>query len=318
MQKMPVVLDVDTGIDDALALLYALASDRLDVRGITTCFGNGDVETTTRNTLAVVSLAERGAPVYQGAAHPLVGQWEPSAEAFHGTDGLGGYAFTPQGIAVQAQSAVQYLGEVTQELSGEIVLIATARLTNIAAALTAHPEMVRRVKRLVIMGGAAFVGGNVTPVAEANIWGDPEAAWIVFHSGMPITMVGLDVTMQVRISDAMLETLDPRRPYAAMLKGAVDFYLGAYNPGRLIGDRTAPLHDPLAVAVAEEPDLCDTIPYAVDIERYGTLTRGMTVVDRREWLPLRPNIDVAVGVDRDRFMTTFARRLGFDDRIIEG
>ncbi len=311
MSKVPVVMDVDTGIDDALALLYALASDRLDVLGVTTCFGNGDIATTTRNTLAIVEMAAREAPVFQGASHPLVGQWEASAEAFHGPDGMGGHAVLHPHLRPQTMGAVPYLQSVTAQYSGQIVLVATARLTNIAAALIADPGLAKRVSRAVIMGGAAFVGGNVTPVAEANIWGDPEAAWVVFHSGMPITMVGLDVTMQARISDTMLATLDPGRPYSETIRNAVDFYLAAYNPGQPKGLRTAPLHDPLAVAVAEDPLVCRTEPYAVEIELQGTLTRGMTVADRREWMAPRPNADVAVEVDAPRFLKTCGQRIGF-------
>ncbi|SMC07000.1 purine nucleosidase [Sulfobacillus thermosulfidooxidans DSM 9293] len=311
-EQLPVILDVDTGIDDALAILYALSSETLNVLGITTCFGNGDITNTTRNTLTVVEMASHSVPVYQGASHPLVSPWESTAEAFHGPNGLGGtQLFHPQ-MRPESESAVEFLRRSIDQYAHDLVLITTARLTNVAALLLAFPEVSVSIRRIVIMGGAAFAPGNVTAVAEANIWGDPEAAWVVFHSGIPITMVGLDVTTQVPISDCMLKSLEPTTPYYALLQQAVDFYLGAYNPGAPKGDRMAPLHDPLAVAVAEDPTLCRTHPYPVDIELRGQLTRGMTVVDWRTRSTTRPNIDVAVEVDRARFLTTFAKRLHFD------
>ncbi|MCL4496064.1 MAG: nucleoside hydrolase [Firmicutes bacterium] len=311
VESIPVILDMDTGIDDALAILYALSSKKLRTLGITTCFGNGDIENTTRNTLAIVELGLSSVPVYQGASHPLVSPWESTAEAFHGPNGLGGTRIFHPTQKAEPLSALDFLRKSIEDHAHDIVLVATARLTNIASLLLAHTELTSLIKRIVVMGGAAFVPGNVTPVAEANIWGDPEAAWVVFHSGVPITMVGLDVTMQVPISDGMLSSLVPQVPYFDVIREAVDFYLSAYNPGEPRGNRTAPLHDPLAVAVAEDDSLCKTQALPVDIELSGRLTRGMTVVDRRERTTAAPNVDVAVTVDRERFLKQFAQRLQF-------
>ncbi len=309
--KMPVILDVDTGIDDALAILYALFSPRLQVLGITTCFGNGDVLNTTRNTLAMVEMAQVSVPVYQGAADPLVGKWAPQGEAFHGENGLGNAPIKKPVTSPKTLSAPDYLRAAILDRPGEVTVVTLARLTNLAIALNNAPNLAQKIRRVVVMGGAAFVGGNVTPVSEANIWGDPDAAWVVFHSGMPITMVGLDVTMQVNISDAQVQKLDPDRPYTKIMRQALDFYLSAYNPGVSSGTRQAPLHDPLAVAVAEDPTLCTTSDLSVDIEREGTITRGMTVVDQRGWLDLTPNVAVCRSVDAPRFLRNFCERLGF-------
>ncbi len=311
MESIPVILDMDTGIDDALAILYALRSEKLHVLGITTCFGNGDIENTTRNTLAIVELAPQMVPVYQGASHPLASSWQSTAEAFHGPNGLGGSEILHPVQTAQSVGAVDFMRKSIIDHAHDIVLVATARLTNIASLFLAHQEVPSMLKRVVIMGGAAFVPGNVTAVAEANIWGDPEAAWVVFHSGVPITMVGLDVTMQVPISDCLLSSLNPEVPYYNIIQEAVDFYLSAYNPGSPPGKRTAPLHDPLAVAIAEDAQLCRTRSYPVDIELHGQLTRGMTVVDYRERATTIPNIDVAVSVERNRFLREFAQRLQF-------
>ncbi|MCL5970970.1 MAG: nucleoside hydrolase [Firmicutes bacterium] len=309
--KIPVILDVDTGIDDALAILYALFSPRLQVLGITTCFGNENVTNTTRNTLAMVEMAQVSVSVYQGAADPLVGQWAPQAEAFHGENGLGNAPIEEPHTGAKNLSASEYLRAAILDRPGEITLVTLARLTNLAIALKNDPSLVQKIRRVVVMGGAAFVGGNVTPVSEANIWGDPDAAWVVFHSGVPITMVGLDVTMQVNISDRQVQNLDPKRPYTKVMRQALDFYLSAYNPGVVSGTRQAPLHDPLAVAVAEDPTLCAISDLSVDIEREGTITRGMTVVDQRGWVDLTPNVAVCRTVDAPRFLSDFCQRLGF-------
>lgn len=308
---IPVILDMDTGIDDALAIIYALESPTLEVLGITTCFGNGDVKTTTRNTLMMVELSGHRVPVYAGARDPLVGQYVPTAEAFHGRNGLGGVIDHEPKLRAEDASAVDYLRHTIQSRPGEITLVVTGRLTNLATALNVDPELGTLIKRVVLMGGAAFVGGNVTPVSEANIWGDPEAAWVVFHSGVELVMVGLDVTMQVMIGDAAVSAMDLTRPVAPVLQEALDFYLAAYNPGQPRGQREAPLHDPLAVAVAEDPSLCELVGYSVDIELLGTMTRGMTVVDRRSWIEHEPNVFVCQSVDHDRFLREFCARLGF-------
>ncbi len=314
IKPIPVVLDVDTGIDDALAILYALYSPRLEVLGITTCFGNGDIQTTTRNTLAIVELSGITVPVYQGAADPLVGAWSPQAEAFHGRNGLGEALVPEPCLRPQAEGASEYLIDVINARPGEVTLVTVARLTNLAIALKSDPHLASKIRQVVVMGGAAFVGGNVTPVSEANIWGDPDAAWVVFHSGVPLTMVGLDVTMQANIYDQQVRGLDASRPYSTVVQTALEFYLRAYNPEAPFGQRRAPLHDPLAVAVAEDATLCTTEMWPVDIEREGTITRGMTVVDRRGWITASPNAAVCRTVDAPRFLSEFCLRLGFPVR----
>ncbi len=312
---IPIILDMDTGIDDALAIIYALKSPVLEVLGITTCFGNGDLKTTTRNTLLMLELLDRTVPVYAGARDPLVGHYSPTAEAFHGINGMGGTKDYRTRRDAEPEGAFDYLRRTIKSRPGEVTLVTTGRLTNLAAALRADPDLAPLIKRVVLMGGAAFVGGNVTPVSEANIWGDPDAASIVFHSGVELVMVGLDVTMQVMIEDRQVSMMDPGQAYTPLLQEALDFYLAAYNPGQLPGQRRAPLHDPLAVAVAEDPSLCDLIPYYVDIERGGEMTRGMTVIDRRAWIQREPNVLVCQNVDADRFLQEFCRRLGFPRKL---
>lgn len=312
--RIPVILDVDTGIDDAMAIWYALASPQLEVVAITTCFGNGGIEATTRNTLLTVELSGQRVPVYRGAAHPLSSLAVDTAEAFHGRNGLGDAKLPPVATAAEVTPAAQYLAEAL--MGGHITVVATARLTNLALALSLAPHLAAHIPRLVVMGGAAFCPGNVTPVAEANIWGDPEAAQLVFDSGIPTTMVGLDVTHQTCLHDRHVPAHplpDPERPYAALLADITQFYMQAYNPGAPIGNRQCPLHDPLAVAVAEDPTLVATHPYPVSVSLADPVTRGMTVVDARPHAaaPRHP-IDVATQVDATRFLTTFCQRLGLE------
>jgi inosine-uridine nucleoside N-ribohydrolase len=273
-------LDVDTGIDDALALIYAVRSPDLDLVGVTTCFGNGDIHTTTRNTLAVLELAGADVPVHQGADRPWVGEWHASAEAFHGANGLGEAPVPDPRRGPASREAAVFLTEAARQHQGSLVIVATARLTNLAAALTLEPRLAAWVKRLVVMGGAAFVPGNVTAAAEANIWGDPEAAWRVLHCDAPL------------------------------LREAVEFYMRAYNPNLQPGQRSCPLHDPLAVALAEDPSLAEYEMLPVDVELHGTLTRGATIVDARPYRTAPPNAAVALRLRPEAFRRRFLEQIG--------
>jgi purine nucleosidase len=308
---LPVLLDVDTGIDDALALLYAHLSPEIDLVGVTTCFGNGDLSVTTRNTLSVLELVGSDAPVYAGAATPLSDWTGAPAEAFHGQNGLGGAVIPDPTRGPEKEAAAQYLVRMVNARPGELTLVAVARLTNVAVALSLDPALLGKLRGLYVMGGAAFVPGNVTAAAEANIWGDPEAAYKVFHAGGDITMVGLDVTHQALFTDDDLAGVEPHWPYAGLLRDALEFYLAAYNPKRPQGTRTAPLHDPLAVMLAETPDLARGERYAVSVERAGVLTRGATVVDARPYSPEVKNVQVALELDIPRFRRRFLTRLGW-------
>lgn len=311
--KQKVILDVDTGVDDALALLAAVLSDKLDVIGITTSFGNVDVETATRNTLAVLEYAGRtDVPVFAGAEQPLLREWQGPVPWIHGDNGLGDADLPPLRTMPQDESATSFIHRTVSAYPGEVVVIPVARMTNLAKVVQYDPTIADKIKRIVMMGGAAFCPGNVTPTAEANIWGDPEAGHIVFQCGAPITMVGLDVTMQARLTTRHLDTLR-ETPYAHFLKQAVSFYIGAYERTQAQddGDRWCALHDPLAVAMVEDPTLCETRDYYVDVETHGLLTAGTTVVDARAVPEHRPNASVCVKIDTDRFLKWCADRIGF-------
>lgn len=307
--KNKVILDVDTGVDDALAILFALLSPTLDVVGITTSFGNVDVETATKNTLRLVELCGADVPVCRGAAQPLIRPWTGPVPWIHGHNGLGDATLEHPIRSPEETDAAHFIRDVVKQYPGEVTIIPVARMTNLARALLFDLSLAEQLKGVVLMGGAAFCPGNVTPVAEANIWGDPEAAKVLFQSGADITMVGLDVTMKTRLSQAQVETLDERRPYARLVREATAFYMQAYEARQGASGPWCPLHDPLAVGVAEDASLCDMRTYPVDVSLEG-MTTGMTVVDARTHSDEEANVRVCVDVDAHRFVNTFCNRLG--------
>ncbi len=305
-----VILDVDTGIDDALALILALRSEELEVSAVTTVFGNADLERTTTNTLKILALLGAETPVAKGMARPLKGE-RVDARQIHGEDGLGGAAPPAGRRTPERISAIDLL--IDRAMSAgkrKVTLIATAPLTNIASALMKEPRVAQRVDRLISMGGAFSLSpygyGNQTPTAEFNIYADPEAARIVYHSGIKLTAVGLDVTMN---PDACLrdeQYSEVRKAGTATARFAAEATKGLREKFGSVA-----LHDPLAVAVAVDPTLVKTGKFYVDIETEGELTRGMSVVERREWVrPQRkPHVEVCVEVDGERFLDLFMDRV---------
>lgn len=303
MSAVRIILDCDTGTDDAIAILYALRRPGVRLEGVTTVFGNAGVEDTTRNTLQVLELAGRpDVPVARGAAHPLTGTFVPSPHPIHGRNGLGDVELPPPRTRPVGPDAASFLIDLVRRNPGEITLVPTGRMTNIALALEQAPEIARLVRQCVLMGGAARVPGNVTAVAEANIHGDPEAARILFRSGMNITMVGLDVTMQAIFTPEHLEAMTGRGgPVLEAVRQIIAFRLQAYmrREPHLGG---CAIHDPLAVEVAVDPTIVRRELLPVDVECQGELTRGMTVADRRPFTRATPNVHVCLDVDAPRFL----------------
>ena len=307
-------LDVDTGIDDAFALLYACAEAPDRLVGVSTVVGNVSLASATRNTRAVLALAGRAdLPVSPGAAVPLAP--EPNdARAVHGATGLG-YASLPEPEeAAHSLHAVDAIVAAARAHPGQLILVATGPLTNVALAVMRAPDLPRLVKRFAIMGGVYAERGNVTPSAEFNIWHDPEAARIVFRAfggaGAPVTAVGLDVTRKTTIDGADLAALAAQvgeTPRAGALMGFLEdsarFYFERME--RQTGRRFLILHDPLAVAVALDPTLTETRPVAVDVETSGRLTLGATVADWDGRWGRPANAEVAVSVNSERFRAGF-------------
>lgn len=313
MSRTRMILDVDTGIDDALALLYAVKSPEIQLEGITTVFGNVSVEQATMNTLQVLELAEAPAdiPVAMGAGSPLFREWLGPVVHIHGDNGLGGFKLPAPTREPIEEHAADFMIRKINEHPHELTLVFVGRLTNLAIALAKDHTIAYQVKRLVLMGGALRVPGNVTPVAEANIWGDPEAAHRVFESGMPITMVGLDVTMETFISESHVEQLKRQAPASAepmvsFVDHILKYYFSAYEKHN--GFYGSPLHDPMAVAVAVDPTLVETEEHLIKIETKGKLSAGATIGDLRRAQDVT-NASVCVDVDSERFIQLFISTL---------
>ncbi|WP_329274299.1 nucleoside hydrolase [Streptomyces sp. NBC_01451] len=309
---VPVIIDCDTGIDDALALLFAVRHPGLDLRAVTCVAGNTDVDQVVRNTLTVLDQA--GAPdlpVARGAERPLI---EParSAAHVHGQDGMGdlGLPASTTRTAVDVDAVTLLRREILGS-PRPVTLIPTAPLTNIALLLRTYPEVTRNIERIVFMGGAVEIG-NATPVAEFNVWHDPEAAAILLTAGVPITMYGLDVFTRVVVPGADVQRLRASSEPGARLAGA----LLAHRDPALSGDPTptGSLGDAGAVCAVADPAGLTTSLLPVEVSLAPGPTRGQTVVDRRP----RPGeseihhgtrekqlVDVALDIDVERYVRLY-------------
>jgi len=297
--RVPVVLDCDPGHDDMVAILLAAASPALELRAITTVAGNGTLEQTTRNALLVCTHAGiRDVPVAAGSPGPLLGDLE-AAGRVHGASALDGAELGEPDVAADPRHAVALLADVLRASPEPVTVIATGPLTNVALLLRGHPELRGAIREIVLMGGAAR-GGNWRPLAEFNVWADPEAAHIVFTSGRPVTMCGLDVTHQALATAAVLEDLRVLgTPLAALVVDLLGFFADRYRA--LWGFPAPPVHDPVAVARVIDPTVVGCVDAHVAVELHGTHTRGATVVDRFGVTGERPNARVALELDHARF-----------------
>ncbi|CAN5316583.1 pyrimidine-specific ribonucleoside hydrolase RihA [soil metagenome] len=304
----PVIIDCDPGHDDAIALLLALASPELEVVGITTVAGNVTLEKTTKNALKVLELADRTeVPVAAGFARPLFRELQTAPEV-HGASGLDGPVLAEPAIQPLPIHAVDFLADKILGSPEPLTLIPIGPLTNIAALLNRYPEVVGRIERVVLMGGAINTG-NVTPAAEFNIYVDPEAAHRVFHSGLDVTMVGLEVTHQALLTREHAERLRGTGPIGKFVAELLDFFLANY-PRHFDRVAGAPIHDAVAVAHLIWPDLMQTEETFVTVETQSELNRGRTVVDRWHVTDEKPNARVGIELDGGRFADLLLQRLG--------
>jgi inosine-uridine nucleoside N-ribohydrolase len=297
----PIVLDCDPGHDDAIAILLALASPELQLRGITTVHGNQTLEKTTLNALKVLELAGRSdVPVARGADRPLVRELSVAAHV-HGESGLDGPVLPEPTARPVDDDALTFLA---RELRPGVVLVPTGPLTNVARLLAERPDV--RPDRIVLMGGAIGLG-NMTPAAEFNIWADPEAAAAVFESGVPVTMVGLDVTHQAIVTPERAERLRASGRIGEVVAELVEFF-GQYHR-KTYGWAGPPVHDALALAAVIRPELLGTEERRVDVELGSELCRGRTVVDLYRRTDAAANASVAVDVDADSFLDLLEERI---------
>ena len=341
--RIPLILDVDTGIDDALALLYAVASPEADIVAVTAVFGNARIDDTERNTRAVLELAGRpDIEVAAGRPVPLVRELEITPET-HGPTGIG-YATLPERARPRSERfAPEVIVDEARRRPGEITLVTLGPLTNLALALELEPALPRLLRRWVLMGGAYRVPGNTTPVSEWNVHCDPEAAHRSFaawqaaidaDADIPRAVaLGLDVTEQARMTTDHVvalarragsspdDTLDPGRapgdperhsvasnPVIRVVADALRFYFEFH--ARYDGFYGAFIHDPLVVAAALDRTLVQTTPVAVDVDTGGGLADGQTIADVRGLWGRRPNVDLVGQADTSEFLRRLVERVG--------
>jgi pyrimidine-specific ribonucleoside hydrolase len=292
-------MDCDPGHDDALALILAFSSDKLDVKAVTVTGGNQTLAKTLRNAKRVLSYIGKRPPLGAGADKPMFRELE-TAPAVHGESGLDGPSLPETDYREEPIPAVDLLRKTILESPEPITLIPTGPLTNIGILLTAYPEVKQNIARISLMGGAILCGGNWSPAAEFNILVDPEAADIVYSSGIPITMCGLDVTHRAMIMADEIEALRKLGGKVPVLAAELMDFFSKYDTS--LGFAGAPLHDPCAVAWLIAPELFTTRDFHVEIETKGKHTAGMTVADLRFWTKAKPNVTACLDLDREGFI----------------
>jgi inosine-uridine nucleoside N-ribohydrolase len=322
MQK--IIIDTDPGVDDAQAIAFAVTHPELSLLGLTTVFGNADIETTTKNALLILEkFGCPTVPVAKGAAEPLVQARMPAPDFVHGKDGLGNLNLIKSNNSVIKESAAEFIVRMANELPGQISLVAVGPLTNIAQAVMLDPNLPSKLKELVVMGGTVQELGNVSPVAEANFINDPHAADIVCGHQWPLRIIGLDVTLDVMLRDSDLALLRDNAGNTGQLiwdtsRFYVNFYTAHQNsssePNSVsISERHCAMHDASAVVYLVERDAFNFVSGAARVVPDG-LAVGQLVIDRKEnsggsyALPFwhnRPKVEAAMQVDAERVRATF-------------
>ena len=319
-----IILDTDPGVDDAMAIFLALRSPELQVEAVTPVSGNVPLAFTLPNALRLIEIAGRPEiPVAAGAAVPLVRRLVTAAYV-HGNNGLGGVEFPEPKIKPVTENATDLIRRIVRANPGEIAIVAVGPLTNIATALKGDPAIAPMIQSFVLMGGS-LSGGNITPAAEFNFYVDPEAARIVFDSGVPITMVGLDVTNKVLLHESQVRILEAAQNPISQAAGKI--MRATMSRIKPTNDETVvAMHDPLTVASLIDPSVVTLKDYYVQIETTGEMTAGMSVgyyrgpvrrsppMDTGASGPIpteefKPNCKVAIGVDPDKFFRLLLPRL---------
>ncbi|WP_051623686.1 nucleoside hydrolase [Clostridium hydrogeniformans] len=305
-----IIIDCDPGLDDVVALFLALAKeDKVKVEAITTVGGNHILDNVTRNTLSVLALIKKKIRVAKGAEGPIMRDLTIASEV-HGKSGLSGPKYIPEPLYKEDdKSAVEVMREILEASKEKISIVATGPLTNVAMFLKTYPRLREKIQVISLMGGCSK-GGNVTPCAEFNIYVDPEAAHIVFNSGVPIVMSGLDVTHKAQIMREEIEEYKDKGVVHNFFAEMIGFYIETSNA---LGFEGCTLHDPCAVAYLLNPELFKGKDALVQVETKGDLTRGMTVVNFKS---KTPNTKVLMDIDREKFMELIKEAIEtLEDRI---
>lgn len=303
-----ILIDTDPGIDDSLAILLALASPEVKVEGITTIHGNCSVDQATVNALSILDLANaKGVMIAKGFPIPLVQPSMLAAET-HGDSGLG-YAKLPEPRGrPEVQHGSDFLIERIMSNPGEITLVAIGPLTNIAFAIRKEPRIVEAVREVIIMGGTIRYPGNASPLAEYNVFVDPHAAHMVYHSGMPITLVPLDVTYQCILTREDVKRLQKKpSPISRFIDDSTRFYMEFHDEYQQITG--CAINDPLALALTFAPELCDYQDLYVDVDISGGISMGKTFADFHGLTKRPANMKIALSVRARDFMGLFLERM---------
>ena len=313
MAKRKMILDLDTGVDDALAIAYALADPEVDLIGIVSSYGNNLLDVCAENSLKLLELlGHTDIPVFKGLPHSCTTDHFDVMQVskdIHGDNGIGDVELPAPSRALEEQSGVDFYIEAAHKYGKDLIIIPTGPMTNLAAALKKDPEIADLIGNVTFMGGALTVEGNVTPVAEANINQDPKAADEVMKSNLPLTMVGLDVTLRPLLTKN--ETEQWRELGTASGKAfadITDFYIDAYY-NLDIDKRGCALHDPLAVGVGIDPSFVSTISLFMKVVYQEGPYYGRTIGDNAKLNDPNPNVKVAVNVDKERYLKAFMDRL---------
>ncbi len=312
-----IIFDTDPGIDDAMALLFALRSPEIDVVGITTVFGNSNVDATTRNALNLLYFAGRtDIPVARGAGRPMVNPPGPTAEWVHGDDAMGNIGWNSQLNPAQHpvhRHAAEFIVENIMAHPGEITLVTVGPMTNLGLALQLEPRIAQNVREVVIMGGNVLASGNVSPFAEANIMGDPYAAALLFSAEWHVTMAGLDVTQRTQMDTPYFDALTlSGDPFGVFVSQIVRFYQGFHREWYDYKNGAVDTHDPSAIAYLIDPSLFMGEYYSIVVPVSGP-AEGMTIADRRGKFYKTPKVNCLMRVDSTRFLDLYMQRLTHDE-----
>jgi len=297
MNKIPIILDCDPGLDDAYAIMLANSAKTLEVRGVTVVAGNVEFYNTARNAVDLASMLHMKTRVAKGAEAPLIINLQTAAH-IHGGNGLGGYLLPKANIDFDLDKAWDVIHQEAVKCAGDLILVATGPLTNVAIALLKYPDLKRNIKKIVMMGGSTTTG-NHSPYAEFNIWADPHAAEIVFKSGLPLIMFGLNVTHQCALSEAeMTELGEIDSEIQALIQGLNKHVFGEDQVRTRGGTLT--LHDAVALAYLLDENIAKLRPAQVVCELNSPFSCGQTVVDFN-CLPEEANVKVAVEANKQVF-----------------
>ena len=313
MQKEKIILDCDPGHDDAVAIMLAAINPKIELLGITVVAGNQKLEKTVNNALKVCNHLNLNVPVYSGMSRPMIRE-QLIADDIHGETGLDGPKFEELKIKAEDKHAVNFIIDTLMNSDEKITLVPTGPLTNIGMAIRFEPRIIEKINRIVLMGGS-YQLGNMTPAAEFNILADPDAAHIVFSSGVKVVMMGLDLTRQASATKEVVEKIKSLNNKASKLfVDLMEFF--AASQKNVFGWSAPPVHDPTTIAYIIDPECIEVKPMFCEIELWSERSYGRTLCDYFGILKKEPNVHVAVKLDFERFWNLIYENLKLYDNHI--